>query len=74
MLPPSGSEAGQSLKLAAFVPIVIAFTGVAAILLGGIVARKPTTTIGQAEVDTVITGSVAKSPAEQRRILEMLDL
>jgi hypothetical protein len=62
-------------RLAPFVPIAIAFLGVAAILLGGVVARQTTTTVGRAaEIDPVTTGSVAKSPADQRRILEMLDL
>jgi len=76
MLPPSAvPETDKGTRLVAFVPIMVAMVGVAAILFGGIVAREPTTTIGKAaEVDTITTGSVAKSPANKRRALEMLDL
>jgi len=80
ILPPEAGDESRSarLSLGAFVPIIIALTGIAAILVGGLTAREGTTTIGKAEItDPVITGSVAKAgaPSEDqiRHMLEMLD-
>ena len=82
MLPPRGQADTRParLKPAVFVPIAIAFLGVAAILLGALPAHDPTTAISKAEpIDPVVTGSVQPasfadmSPVEQRRALEMLD-
>ncbi len=81
ILPPR-DEAGthSALRPAVFLPIAIAFIGVAAILLGGLPARDPTTAIGAAEmIDPVVTGSIqpvsfdTMSDADQRHTLEMLD-
>ena len=60
-------------RLIAFVPILVALLGVAAILLGGISARDPRTNISSVSTtDPMTTGSIALS-ADQRRALEMLD-
>lgn len=47
-------------KLAAFVPIVLALIGVAAILAGGITAKSHEVA-GRPAVDTIETGSIAPS-------------
>jgi hypothetical protein len=71
LLPPADVRAEARLrpaKLAAFVPIVVALVGVAAILLGGLTVR------GTAGTDPVITGSVQPTPQQDmRHVLEMLD-
>jgi hypothetical protein len=71
LLPPADVHAEARLrpaKLAAFVPIVVALAGVAAILLGGLTVR------GAAGTDPVITGSVQPTPQQDmRHVLEMLD-
>ncbi len=78
LLPPDGAAASAvRVRLTAFVPIAVALIGVGVILLGGLSARdSDTITIGKADVDPVVTGSIAKpdkSPDEIRHILEMLD-
>ncbi len=77
MLPLRGQADARParLKPAVFVPIALALTGVAAILLGGLPAHDPAMGISKVEqVDPVVTGSVQPmSDAERARALEMLD-
>jgi hypothetical protein len=52
-------------KLAAFVPIVLALIGVAAILAGGISARSHEVA-GNRAIDTMVTGSIAPAIHAER--------
>ncbi len=77
MLPPTGKAEARParLKAAVYVPIALAFAGVAAILLGGLSAHDPALSMSRAErIDPVTTGSIQPVPdADRRRVLEMLD-
>lgn len=70
LLPAAGGSRGL---VVAFVPIAVALIGIGFILFGGISARdSAAATAFGITVDATTTGSVT-TPAEQRRILEMLD-
>ena len=82
ILPPTGALDTQSPRLrpAAFLPIAVAVAGVLAILAGGISARDAAgPTDKGSQIDPVVTGSIQPiafnrmAPADQRRVLEMLD-
>jgi hypothetical protein len=64
VLIPSAAADGMagSRPFAAFIPIGVAIAGIAAILLGGISAQNPIAA-GPADIDTIVTGSVAKASA-----------
>ena len=75
LLPPELEAAPRDkVRLVAFVPIAVALIGVGAILFGGLTARDAATiTLGKADTDPVVTGSVETPAKDVRSILEMLD-
>jgi hypothetical protein len=69
----AGPPARTRVRIAAFVPIVVAMFGVAAVLLGGIRAPTAPSRITAAEgVDPVITGSIS-SGDQAEDVLRHLD-
>ena len=61
LIPSAAAEArAGSRPVAAFIPISIAIAGIAAILFGGITAQNPVVA-GPTDIDTIVTGSVAKA-------------
>ena len=65
LLPASEATPPRRSPLAAFVPIVIALFGVAAILFGGVSARDLTATEGTAAIDPIATGAIVSEPQTQ---------